>query len=238
VIDLHTLEPGRQTALEVAERAAAFLSGARRSLDLALSLEPGRQTEVEVAERANAEHDERVFPPPPRTKPELPERLPSRTPPPAASSEPWGRLAPRPLGVAPYRPSLGSPATPIWDGSSCSSTPSSRARRPRAGRRSRSTTSCTRRSGSPTTTSSRVRSISRARASRTPRTCSNYITPSWPTGWRPSSTGSASATTACRRRTLVWPAGRPRTLVPARRPGRYSGRRTVPGRPSGRRAWR
>jgi phosphatidylserine/phosphatidylglycerophosphate/cardiolipin synthase-like enzyme len=94
VIDLHTLEPGRQTALEVAERAAEFLGGARRSLDLALydvrlPGEPGdivagalrdaaaRGVAVRVA--YNADHDERVFPPPPRTKPELLERLPLET---------------------------------------------------------------------------------------------------------------------------------------------------------------
>jgi phosphatidylserine/phosphatidylglycerophosphate/cardiolipin synthase-like enzyme len=94
MIDLHTLEPGRQTALEVAERAAAFIGEARRSLDLALYdvRLPGEPGEVvaqalrNAAERGaavrvayNADHDERVFPPPPRTKPELLERLPFPT---------------------------------------------------------------------------------------------------------------------------------------------------------------
>jgi phosphatidylserine/phosphatidylglycerophosphate/cardiolipin synthase-like enzyme len=91
VIDVHTLEPGAQTALEVAERVAGFLGGARRSLDLALydvrlPDEPGdivasalrdaaaRGVTVRIA--YNADHDERVFPPPPRTRPELLERLP------------------------------------------------------------------------------------------------------------------------------------------------------------------
>jgi phosphatidylserine/phosphatidylglycerophosphate/cardiolipin synthase-like enzyme len=91
VIDLHTLEPGGQTALDMARRVAHFLSEARRSLDLALydvrlPDEPGdivagalsdaaaRGVTVRVA--YNADHDERVFPPPPRTKPELLDRLP------------------------------------------------------------------------------------------------------------------------------------------------------------------
>jgi phosphatidylserine/phosphatidylglycerophosphate/cardiolipin synthase-like enzyme len=94
VIDLHTLEPGRQTALEVAERAAAFLGGARSSLDLALydvrlpgeagdvgadALRDAARRGVAVRVAYNADHDERVFPPPPRTKPELLERLPFPT---------------------------------------------------------------------------------------------------------------------------------------------------------------
>jgi phosphatidylserine/phosphatidylglycerophosphate/cardiolipin synthase-like enzyme len=94
VIDLHTLEPGRQTALEVAERAAAFLGGARRSLDLALydvrlpgeagdivadALRDAARRGVAVRVAYNADHDERVFPPPPRTRPELLERLPFPT---------------------------------------------------------------------------------------------------------------------------------------------------------------
>ena len=36
MIEAHPLHPGRQQALEVAERVAAFLGQARRSLDLAL----------------------------------------------------------------------------------------------------------------------------------------------------------------------------------------------------------
>ena len=73
-------------------RAAAFLGEARR-LDLALydvrlPGEPGDGSVAlrEAAERGvavriayNADHDERVFPPPPRTKPELIEALPFPT---------------------------------------------------------------------------------------------------------------------------------------------------------------
>jgi phosphatidylserine/phosphatidylglycerophosphate/cardiolipin synthase-like enzyme len=94
VIEVHTLEPGSQTALEMATRVADFLGKARRSLDLALydvrlPDEPGdivadalraaaaRGVEVRIA--YNADHDERVFPPPPRTKPELLEALPFPT---------------------------------------------------------------------------------------------------------------------------------------------------------------
>jgi phosphatidylserine/phosphatidylglycerophosphate/cardiolipin synthase-like enzyme len=94
VIDCVPLHPGEQTALEVAERAAEFIGGARRSLDLALydvrlPGEPGdlvagalcdasaRGVDVRIA--YNADHDERVFPPPPRTKPELIEALPFPT---------------------------------------------------------------------------------------------------------------------------------------------------------------
>jgi phosphatidylserine/phosphatidylglycerophosphate/cardiolipin synthase-like enzyme len=94
LIEVHTLEPGRQTALDVARRVAAFLDEARRSLDLALydvrlPDEPGdivanalrdaaaRGVAVRIA--YNADHDERVFPPPPRTKPELLEALPFPT---------------------------------------------------------------------------------------------------------------------------------------------------------------
>jgi phosphatidylserine/phosphatidylglycerophosphate/cardiolipin synthase-like enzyme len=93
-IEVHTLEPGSQTALEMATRVAGFLSEARRSLDLALydvrlPDEPGdivadalraaagRGVAVRIA--YNADHDERVFPPPPRTKPELLEALPFPT---------------------------------------------------------------------------------------------------------------------------------------------------------------
>jgi hypothetical protein len=91
MIDVHTLEPGGQTALHMAGRVAAFLGDAHRSLDLALydvrlPDEPGdivaaalrdadaRGVTVRIA--YNADHDERVFPPPPRTKPELLDRLP------------------------------------------------------------------------------------------------------------------------------------------------------------------
>ena len=78
----------------MAQRVAAFLGEARRSLDLALydvrlPDEPGdivaaalraaaaRGVTVRIA--YNADHDERTFPPPPRTKPDLLEALPLRT---------------------------------------------------------------------------------------------------------------------------------------------------------------
>jgi phosphatidylserine/phosphatidylglycerophosphate/cardiolipin synthase-like enzyme len=94
VIDIHTLEPGAQTALEMARRVASFLHEARHSLELALydvrlPDEPGdvvaealraaaaRGVAVRIA--YNADHDERVFPPPPRTRPELLEALPFPT---------------------------------------------------------------------------------------------------------------------------------------------------------------
>ncbi|MET0761287.1 MAG: phosphatidylserine/phosphatidylglycerophosphate/cardiolipin synthase family protein [Thermoleophilaceae bacterium] len=94
MIELQTLNPGGQTALEMAKRVAAFLDEARESLDLALydvrlPGEPGdlvsgalraaatRGVRVRVA--YNADHDERLFPPPPRTEPELIERLPFDT---------------------------------------------------------------------------------------------------------------------------------------------------------------
>jgi phosphatidylserine/phosphatidylglycerophosphate/cardiolipin synthase-like enzyme len=94
VIEVHTLEPGGQTALEMARRVAAFLDAARHSLDLALydvrlPDEPGDVvTEALTAAAArgvavrityNADHDERIFPPPPRTRPELLEALPFPT---------------------------------------------------------------------------------------------------------------------------------------------------------------
>jgi phosphatidylserine/phosphatidylglycerophosphate/cardiolipin synthase-like enzyme len=94
VIDHYPLTAGGQTALAMAERVAAFLSETRRSLDLALydvrlPGEPGdvvaqalRETAargVEVRIAYNADHDERVFPPPPRTRPELLEELPFPT---------------------------------------------------------------------------------------------------------------------------------------------------------------
>jgi phosphatidylserine/phosphatidylglycerophosphate/cardiolipin synthase-like enzyme len=86
LIEVHTLEPGRQTALEMAGRVAAFLDEARLSLDLALydlrlpdepgdivagALRAAAERGVAVRIAYNADHDERVFPPPPRTKPEL-----------------------------------------------------------------------------------------------------------------------------------------------------------------------
>jgi phosphatidylserine/phosphatidylglycerophosphate/cardiolipin synthase-like enzyme len=94
VIEVHTIDPAGQTALEVAERVASFLAKARRSLDLALYdvRLPGRPGDVvanalrDAAARGvavriayNADHDERVFPPPPHTEPELIEALPFPT---------------------------------------------------------------------------------------------------------------------------------------------------------------
>jgi phosphatidylserine/phosphatidylglycerophosphate/cardiolipin synthase-like enzyme len=94
-IDLRTLEPGAQTALEIAREAAGFLGAARRKLDLALydvrlPGEPGdlvadalrdaagRGVAVRIA--YNADHAEDVFfPPPPSTRPELLEALPFPT---------------------------------------------------------------------------------------------------------------------------------------------------------------
>jgi phosphatidylserine/phosphatidylglycerophosphate/cardiolipin synthase-like enzyme len=93
-VDIIPLHPGRQTALELAGHAAAFIAEARRSLDLALydvrlPGEPGDVVAAALREAAargvtvriayNADHDERVFPPPPRTKPELIETLPFPT---------------------------------------------------------------------------------------------------------------------------------------------------------------
>jgi phosphatidylserine/phosphatidylglycerophosphate/cardiolipin synthase-like enzyme len=94
VIEVVPLHPGEQTALELARRAADFIGAAERSLDLALydvrlPGEPGdvvaaalrgaaaRGVDVRIA--YNADHDERIFPPPPRTKPELIESLPFPT---------------------------------------------------------------------------------------------------------------------------------------------------------------
>jgi phosphatidylserine/phosphatidylglycerophosphate/cardiolipin synthase-like enzyme len=94
VIEAHPLQPGGQTALDVAGRVAAFLGEAHRSLDLALydvrlPDEPGdvvsealraaaaRGVAVRIA--YNADHDERMIPPPPSTEPELIEALPFPT---------------------------------------------------------------------------------------------------------------------------------------------------------------
>jgi phosphatidylserine/phosphatidylglycerophosphate/cardiolipin synthase-like enzyme len=94
VIEAYPLRPNGQTALDIAHRVSAFLGEARTSLDLALydirlPGEPGdlvagalrgaagRGVTVRLA--YNADHDERVFPPPPRTKPELIESLPFPT---------------------------------------------------------------------------------------------------------------------------------------------------------------
>jgi phosphatidylserine/phosphatidylglycerophosphate/cardiolipin synthase-like enzyme len=98
VLDVRTLSPGGQTALDVAHRVAAFLSPAERSLDLALYdirlSDPAAGVVREaltaaagrgVAVRLAYNHEERdrdrrrVLPPPPRTRPELIEGLPFPT---------------------------------------------------------------------------------------------------------------------------------------------------------------
>ena len=94
MIEVHTLHPEQQTAVEMAGRVAGFLGAARESLDLALYdvRLPGEPGEIvagalrEAANRGvrvrmayNADHDERIFPPPPHTEPELIERLPFDT---------------------------------------------------------------------------------------------------------------------------------------------------------------
>jgi phosphatidylserine/phosphatidylglycerophosphate/cardiolipin synthase-like enzyme len=94
VIELHPLHPGGQTALEMASRVAGFLNEARETLDLALydvrlpgepgdvvsaALRAASDRGVRVRVAYNADHDERLFPPPPRTEPELIERLPFDT---------------------------------------------------------------------------------------------------------------------------------------------------------------
>jgi phosphatidylserine/phosphatidylglycerophosphate/cardiolipin synthase-like enzyme len=94
VIDIQTLHPERQTAVEMARRVAGFISEAQRSLDLALydvrlpgdpgdivsgALRDAAKRGVRVRVAYNADHDERLFPPPPSTKPELIEALPFDT---------------------------------------------------------------------------------------------------------------------------------------------------------------
>ena len=94
MIDVQTLQPERQTAVEIARRVAAFLGEARHSLDLALydvrlpgepgdivagALRAASDRGVRVRVAYNADHDERLFPPPPRTEPELIEALPFDT---------------------------------------------------------------------------------------------------------------------------------------------------------------
>jgi phosphatidylserine/phosphatidylglycerophosphate/cardiolipin synthase-like enzyme len=94
VIDVQTLHPERQTAVEMARRVAGFLGEARRSLDLALydvrlpgepgdivagALRDAAERGVRVRVAYNADHDERLFPPPPSTEPELIEALPFDT---------------------------------------------------------------------------------------------------------------------------------------------------------------
>jgi phosphatidylserine/phosphatidylglycerophosphate/cardiolipin synthase-like enzyme len=94
VIEVVPLHPGGQTALDLAQRAAGFIRAAERTLDLALydvrlPGEPGDVVAGALRDAAaggvavriayNADHDERIFPPPPRTKPELIEALPFPT---------------------------------------------------------------------------------------------------------------------------------------------------------------
>jgi phosphatidylserine/phosphatidylglycerophosphate/cardiolipin synthase-like enzyme len=94
VIQAVPLNPGGQTALELAQRVAAFLGEAQRSLDLALydvrlpdgpgdvvagALRDAAARGVTVRIAYNADHDERMIPPPPSTKPELIESLPFPT---------------------------------------------------------------------------------------------------------------------------------------------------------------
>jgi hypothetical protein len=101
VIEAHPLHPNAQTALDVAARAAAFVGEARSTLDLALydirlPGEPGDVVKAalcDAAERGvavrilyNADHDERLIPPPPRTEPELIRRC--RSPPAACPASP------------------------------------------------------------------------------------------------------------------------------------------------------
>jgi phosphatidylserine/phosphatidylglycerophosphate/cardiolipin synthase-like enzyme len=93
-LELHTLAPGGQTVDQMAARVAAFLSEAQRSLDLALydvrlpgpagdlvagALRDAAARGVAVRIAYNADHDERMFPPPPSTAPELIEALPFPT---------------------------------------------------------------------------------------------------------------------------------------------------------------
>jgi phosphatidylserine/phosphatidylglycerophosphate/cardiolipin synthase-like enzyme len=90
-LEVHPLHPGGQTALDVARRVEAFVAPAQRTLDLALydlrlpgeagdlvaaMLSGAAERGVVVRIAYNADHDERIFPPPPRTEPELLQALP------------------------------------------------------------------------------------------------------------------------------------------------------------------
>jgi phosphatidylserine/phosphatidylglycerophosphate/cardiolipin synthase-like enzyme len=94
VIEAYPLLPNGQSALDLAHRVAVFLGEARESLDLALydirlPGEPGDLVAGALRDAAargvklrlayNADHDERMIPPPPQTKPELIESLPFET---------------------------------------------------------------------------------------------------------------------------------------------------------------
>jgi phosphatidylserine/phosphatidylglycerophosphate/cardiolipin synthase-like enzyme len=93
-LELHELAPGGQSVDEMAARVATFISEAGRSLDLALydvrlpgppgdlvadALRDAAARGVAVRIAYNADHDERMFPPPPETAPELIEALPFPT---------------------------------------------------------------------------------------------------------------------------------------------------------------
>jgi phosphatidylserine/phosphatidylglycerophosphate/cardiolipin synthase-like enzyme len=95
VIELHLYRDGGQTAIEVARQVAAFLEPAERSLELALydirldvgSAEIVKNALCDAYERGltvrllyNADYEGPIpVPPPPRTAPELLERLPLET---------------------------------------------------------------------------------------------------------------------------------------------------------------
>jgi phosphatidylserine/phosphatidylglycerophosphate/cardiolipin synthase-like enzyme len=94
VIEASPLLPNGQTALDIAHRVADFLGEARQSLDLALydirlpgepgdvvagALRDAAARGVSIRLAYNADHDERMIPPPPQTKPELLESLPFPT---------------------------------------------------------------------------------------------------------------------------------------------------------------
>jgi phosphatidylserine/phosphatidylglycerophosphate/cardiolipin synthase-like enzyme len=94
-LDVFTLEPGAQTAPQVAERIAKFLGEARSSLELALydvrlpdpagstvagALKDAAGRGVAVRLAYNLEHDKPIpVPPPPSTRPDLIESLPLPT---------------------------------------------------------------------------------------------------------------------------------------------------------------
>jgi len=94
-LELRTLSPGGQTALEVARQLVEYLNAARRSLEIALydvrlpgepgdlvadSLRQAHERGVAVRLAYNGDYGNRVpVPPPPRTKPELLEALPIET---------------------------------------------------------------------------------------------------------------------------------------------------------------
>ncbi len=94
-LELRTLSPGGQTALEVARQLVEYLAAARRSLEIALydvrlpgepgdlvanALREAHERGVAVRLAYNGDYGNRVpVPPPPRTKPELLEALPIET---------------------------------------------------------------------------------------------------------------------------------------------------------------